>query len=259
MGTGSVSGRFMPRLDAIDVAAGWPLPPRGNRLVRRRPPITPMPAPPAGVSMLGASAPGPGPRTGSVVPGIGPRFGNSMMALRCGDVVSCWPRTGGDTVANIARHPSTGSQLAQSDRARLTDPHSGQAGALRRSFAPARGARVPAIIIGVTGRIAVDFPVSRIGSLPAWLALPVRLALACGLQRHCRVAAGRSGSRCSRIAVGDGGVCSSVRFDLHFDLIPDDGGDDLGGHHLKRPRMRLHDDRPADHDDAGIGVGTMAQ
>ena len=71
-------------------APARPLPPRGNRLVRRRPPTTPMPAPPAGVSMLGTSAPGPGPNAGSVVPGTGPRLGNSMIACRCGAVESSW-------------------------------------------------------------------------------------------------------------------------------------------------------------------------
>ena len=100
----------MPRLAIID-EPGLPRPPRGSLLVRRRPPSTPMPPPPLGLSIPGSKAPGPGPKAGSVEPGIGPRFGNSMMALRCGELESCWAQTGTDAVHHNAM-PSQQSHLA---------------------------------------------------------------------------------------------------------------------------------------------------
>jgi len=62
--------------------------------------------------MLGASAPGPGPKAGSVDPGIGPRLGNSGIAVRCEPDESTWAKISG----GAAQSPTQATNAATNRR-----------------------------------------------------------------------------------------------------------------------------------------------
>ena len=79
-------------------------------------------------------------------------------------------------MASIARHAQISSRFAQSDRARITRSHSGHAYAQVDRSPAATGVFAPSIIIGATRRIAVDFPVGRVGQAGPCPALSAPLA-----------------------------------------------------------------------------------